>query len=155
MRHQKSGRKLNRTSSHRTALFRNLAAALIHHERIRTTDAKAKELRGVADRLVTLGKQGTLAARRRAFDKIRDRVAVQKLFQEIAPRFATRPGGYTRITKIGRRPGDAAAISLIEWTTDADSGVKEAPTKKKPARRGAAKPAAKRTPSPKKKAAAG
>ena len=155
MRHQKSGRKLNRTSSHRTALFRNLAAALIHYERIRTTDAKAKELRRFADRLVSLGKQGTLAAHRRAFDKLRDRAAVQKLFQEIAPRFGARPGGYTRITKIGLRPGDAAPISLIEWTTGSEADAKETPTKKKPARRAAAKTTAKQPSTPKKKAAAG
>ncbi|MEA2624431.1 MAG: large subunit ribosomal protein [Candidatus Binatota bacterium] len=133
MRHLKAGRKLNRTSSHRTALFRNLVTALIHHEKIRTTDAKAKELRRLADRMVTLGKQGTLHARRRAFDRIRDRKAVGKLFDEIAPRFRERAGGYTRIVKIGIRAGDAAPLSVIEWT-----GVSEAAApkgKKKPPRR--------------------
>src|SRR5688572_14511833 len=115
MRHQVSGRKLSRTSEHRTALFRNLAMALIQHERIKTTDAKAKELRRFADRLVTLGKQATLAARRRAFAKIGDEKAVGKLFDVIAPRFQTRPGGYTRIVKLGIRTGDAAPVSLIEW----------------------------------------
>jgi large subunit ribosomal protein L17 len=137
MRHQKSGRKLNRSSSHRTALFRNLVTALIRHGRIRTTDAKAKELRRFADRLVTLGKQGTLAARRRAFDRIRNRDAVQKLFGEIAPRFGTRPGGYTRIIKIGLRAGDAAPISLIEWT-EGEAKAEEASTKKKRTRAGKA-----------------
>ena len=142
MRHQVSGRKLNRSGAHRKALFRNLVTALIRHERIRTTDAKAKELRGVADRLVTLGKQATLHARRRAFDRIRDREAVSKLFDDIAPRFKDRPGGYTRITKIGVRHGDAAAVSLIEWTGEAEKA------KNKPRRRRSAEP-------PKRKAAAG
>lgn len=150
MRHQKSGRKLNRSGAHRTALFRNLVTALIRQERIRTTDAKAKELRSLADRMVTLGKQGTLHARRRAFDRIRDRDAVKKLFDELAPRFRERSGGYTRILKIGRRPGDAAPVSLIEWTT-----LKAAPKseKKKPARR-PAKAGAESVPA-KKRAAAG
>jgi len=130
MRHQNSGRKLNRSGAHRVALFRNLVAALIRYERIRTTDAKAKELRGFADRLVTLGKEGTLHARRRAFDKIRDRDAVQKLFGEIAPRFAERAGGYTRIVKLGCRPGDAAPISLIEWTSEAKPAAKRTEGKK-------------------------
>src|SRR5262245_43878093 len=117
MRHQVSGRKLNRSGAHRKALVRNLLTALIRYERIRTTDAKAKELRRFADRLVSLGKQATLAARRRAFDRVRDREAVTKLFEVIAPRFRDRPGGYTRITKIGVRRGDAAPVSMIEWTT--------------------------------------
>src|SRR5882724_9629890 len=108
MRHQNTGRKLNRSGSHRKALLRNLATALITHERIRTTDAKAKELRGYADRLVTLGKEATLHAKRRAFDRIRDHEAVAKLFDEIAPRFQSRAGGYTRVTKIAIRHGDAA-----------------------------------------------
>src|SRR5712691_9038899 len=125
MRHLNSGRKLNRSSSHRKALLRNLATALIHHERIRTTDAKAKELRRFADRLVSLGKQATLHARRRAFDRIRDREAVSKLFEEIAPRFRDRPGGYTRITKIGVRHGDVAPISMIEWTGGAEEPKKK------------------------------
>lgn len=153
MRHQNAGRKLNRTSAHRTALLRNLVAALIHRERIRTTDAKAKELRRVADRMVTLGKQGTLAARRRAFDRLRDRVAVQKLFGEIAPRFKDRAGGYTRIVKIGLRAGDAAPLSLIEWTTSADGAGKPERGKKKPVRRG--RGAGETAAPPRKKAAAG
>jgi large subunit ribosomal protein L17 len=148
MRHQVSGRKLNRSGSHRKALLRNLATALIRHERIRTTDAKAKELRGVADRLVTLGKQATLHAKRRAFDRIRDREAVRKLFEEIAPRFQERPGGYTRITKIGVRHGDAALVSVIEWTGEAEKG------KKKARKKSAAEKKAPPTPR-KKRAAAG
>ena len=134
MRHQVSGRKLNRSSGHRVALFRNLVVALIRHGKIRTTDAKAKELRGFADRCVTLGKEGTLHAKRRAFDRIRDEDAVAKLFSEIAPGFANRPGGYTRIVKLGIRRGDAAPISIVEWTTE-----KEQPGKKKPKKRPDAK----------------
>ena len=149
MRHQKAGRKLNRTSAHRTALLRNLVAALIRHERIRTTDAKAKSLRGFADRLVTLGKQGTLHARRRAFDRLRDRSAVQKLFAEIAPRFVERPGGYTRIIKLGPRAGDASPVSLVEWTTG------KAETKKGPAKKRRRAAAEKESTPRRKKAAAG
>jgi large subunit ribosomal protein L17 len=152
VRHQVSGRKLNRSGAHRTALFRNLLAALIRHERIKTTDAKAKELRRFADRLVTLGKQATLAARRRAFDKIRNREAVTKLFEQIAPRFQERPGGYTRITKLGLRAGDAAPLSLIEWTGEAEKAADKAkPKKKQPAKKGPARAAA---PAKKKAAAA-
>lgn len=131
MRHQVTGRKLNRSGAHRVALFRNLLVALIRHGKIRTTDAKAKELRRFADRIVTLGKQGTLHAKRRAFAKIRDEAAVTKLFGELATRFATRPGGYTRITKLGIRRGDAAAVSIIEWSGDAEASGK----KPKPKRR--------------------
>ena len=133
MRHQNSGRKLNRSASHRKALMRNLATALIRHEKIRTTDAKAKELRGYADRLVTLGKQATLHAKRRAFDRIRDAEAVTKLFEELAPRFKDRPGGYTRITKIGLRLGDAAPVSMIEWTTEPEKAQKKAKGRRKAA----------------------
>ncbi len=115
MRHLKSGRKLNRTSAHRKALMRNLVTSLIERGRIRTTDAKAKELRQIADRLVTLGKRASLHARRQAAAFVRTRAAVRKLFDEIAPRFANRPGGYTRVIKLGRRVGDAAPISLIEF----------------------------------------
>jgi large subunit ribosomal protein L17 len=151
MRHQKSGRKLNRSGAHRTALLRNLATALIRHERIRTTDAKAKELRRVADRLISLGKQATLAARRRAFDRVRDRDAVTKLFEVLAPRFRDRPGGYTRIIKLGIRHGDAAAISMIEWT-GAEEAVAKTKGKKRAGKKEAAAP---RQEAPKKRAAAG
>jgi len=140
MRHQISGRKLNRSGSHRRALMRNLATALIRHERIRTTDAKAKELRRFADRLVSLGKQATLAARRQAFNRVRDREAVTKLFEVLAPRFRDRPGGYTRITKLGVRHGDAAPISLIEWTGREEEETKKG--KKKAGKKEAAKKAA-------------
>ena len=109
MRHLNRGRKLSRTSAHRKALFRNLVLSLIQHERIKTTDAKAKELRRYADKMVTLGKRGDLAARRLAFAFMQSRDAVKKLFDEIAPRFTDRPGGYTRVVKFGVRRGDAAA----------------------------------------------
>jgi len=131
--------------------MRNLATALIRHEKIRTTDAKAKELRRFADRLVSLGKQATLAARRRAFDRVRDRDAVTKLFDVIAPRFNERPGGYTRITKLGFRHGDAAPISLIEWTGRAEEGKK----KGKGRRKAAAEKAPAKKEAPRKRAAAG
>ncbi len=130
MRHLNQGRKLNRTSAHRKALFRNMLLALIRHGRIRTTDAKAKELRRVADRMVTLGKRGDLAARRRAFDFIQSHTVVKRLFDEIAPRFKERNGGYTRVVKFGWRRGDAAPLSIIEFT-----GMEEDAKAKKPRRR--------------------
>jgi large subunit ribosomal protein L17 len=116
MRHLKSGRKLNRSSSHRRAMWRNMVTSLLHYEHLQTTDAKAKELRRWVDRMVTLGKRGTLHARRQALAFVRSRTVVAKLFDDIAPRFSTRPGGYTRITKLGSRRGDAAPMSLIELT---------------------------------------
>ena len=114
MRHLNRGRKLNRTSSHRKALFKNLVLALVRHGRIRTTDAKAKELRRYADRMVTLGQQRDLAARRRAFDFMQSHQAVKKLFDEIAPRFKDRNGGYTRIVRTGWRSGDGADTAVLE-----------------------------------------
>jgi large subunit ribosomal protein L17 len=114
MRHLKQGRKLGRTTAHRKALLRNLATALLEHERIVTTEPKAKELRRVADKLVTLGKRGDLHARRQALQVVRSNVVVRKLFNEIAPRFAERQGGYTRILRLGYRSGDAAAMAVIE-----------------------------------------
>ncbi len=114
MRHLKQGRKLGRTSAHRKALLRNLATALLEHERILTTEPKAKELRRIADKLVTLGKRGNLHARRQALQVVQSNAVVQKLFNEIAPRFAERQGGYTRILRLGYRPGDAAAMAVIE-----------------------------------------
>ncbi len=116
MRHLKAGRKLNRSAAHRRALFRNLVTALLERERIRTTDAKAKEIRRLTDRMITLGKRGTLAARRRALSFVRRRAVVKKLFDEIAPRFKDRAGGYTRAIKVGIRHGDAASISVVELT---------------------------------------
>ena len=114
MRHLKQGRKLGRTTAHRKALLRNLATALLEHERIVTTEPKAKELRRVADKLVTLGKRGNLHARRQALQVVQSNAVVQKLFNDIAPRFAERQGGYTRIMRLGYRPGDAAAMAVIE-----------------------------------------
>jgi large subunit ribosomal protein L17 len=114
MRHLKSGRKLSRSSSHRWALMRNLITSLLREEKIRTTDPKAKELRRWAERVITLGKQGSLHARRQALGIVQDKSVVRKLFDTLAPRFKDRPGGYTRIIKIGWRRGDAAPVSLIE-----------------------------------------
>jgi len=114
MRHRKGGRKLNRTASHRAALLSSLAAALIKHEQIVTTLPKAKELRRVADRLVTLAKRGNLHARRLAFARLRDEALVAKLFGTLGPRYAERPGGYTRVLKAGFRYGDAAPMAVIE-----------------------------------------
>lgn len=114
MRHRKRGRQLGRNSKHRLALFRNLVTSLMEHERIETTEAKAKELRGIADRLITLGKQGTLQARRGAMRVLRTKQTVQKLFDDVAKRFPERNGGYTRIIKTRQRPGDAAKLVAIE-----------------------------------------
>ena len=114
MRHRKSGRQLNRNSSHRQAMFRNMAASLIEHEVIKTTLPKAKELRRVAEPLITLAKQDSVANRRLAFDRTRSKAAVGKLFGELGPRYSERPGGYTRILKCGYRPGDSALMAFIE-----------------------------------------
>ena len=134
MRHLKSGKKLNRSMSHRAALYRNLVASLMVHDRIRTTDAKAKEIRRFADRMVTLGKEGSLAARRRAAAFMRNPSAVRRLFADVAPRFADRAGGYTRIVKLGFRPGDAAPMSMIELTgssASVETGKKKRPRRPK------------------------
>ncbi len=114
MRHGLGLRKLNRTSSHRLAMLRNMMNSLIAHEVIRTTLPKAKELRRVVEPMITLGKQPSLANRRLAFDRLRDRDSVTKLFNELGPRYATRPGGYTRILKMGFRVGDNAPMALVE-----------------------------------------
>ncbi len=114
MRHGKSGRKLNRTASHRKAMFANMAASLIKHEQIVTTLPKAKELRRVAERLVTLGKKGGLARRRQAFATLRNDALVAKLFDELAERYKERSGGYTRVLKAGFRHGDMAPVAVIE-----------------------------------------
>src|SRR6266446_4955998 len=114
MRHHNSGRKLNRTSAHRLAMFRNMAVSLLRHEEIMTTLPKAKELRRVAEPLITLGKQPTLANRRLAFNRLRDRDVVSKLFNELGPRYKARNGGYTRILKFGFRVGDNAPLALME-----------------------------------------
>lgn len=114
MRHQHSGRQLNRNSSHRKAMFRNMAVSLFRHEMIRTTVPKAKELRRTAEPLITLAKSDSVAKRRLAFSRLRDRDIVTKLFNEIAPRYESRPGGYLRILKCGFRPGDKAPMAIVE-----------------------------------------
>jgi large subunit ribosomal protein L17 len=114
MRHGNSGRRLGRTTSHREAMFRNLVTSFLNHEKITTTDAKAKEIRSVAEKMITLGKRGDLHSLRQAASYIREKSTVTKLFSTIAPRYKDRSGGYTRIVKLGIRQGDAASISLIE-----------------------------------------
>jgi large subunit ribosomal protein L17 len=115
MRHRVHGRKLGRTTAHRTALFRNQLTALFTHERIVTTVAKAKELRPLAERMVSLARTGSLPARRRVLTMVPDKLVVRRLFDEVAPRFVDRPGGYTRIVRIGKRHGDGAELALIEF----------------------------------------
>ncbi len=116
MRHRKKGRQLGRDTKHRLATFRNLVTALLEHERIETTKAKAKEIRGIADKMITLGKDGSLHARRRALSFIRKKDVVSKLFRDVAGRFLHRAGGYTRIIPTRRRPGDAAELVALELT---------------------------------------
>ena len=114
MRHQKSGRALGRTSSHRRAMYRNMAVSLIQHEQIRTTLPKAKELRRVVEPLITMAKEDGTSRRRLAFDRLRDKASVGKLFNDLGPRFKQRPGGYLRILKLGPRAGDAAPMALVQ-----------------------------------------
>lgn len=123
MRHRVSNRKLNRTSSHRKAMLRNMANSLLRHEIIKTTLPKAKELRKVAEPLITLGKKATVANRRLAFDRLRDRDIVVKLFDELGPRYQTRNGGYLRILKCGFRHGDNAPMALVELVDRPDVAV--------------------------------
>ncbi|HEY1710719.1 MAG TPA: 50S ribosomal protein L17 [Rhizomicrobium sp.] len=123
MRHRNQGRKLGKTASHRTAMFANMAAALIKHEQIRTTLPKAKELRPVVEKLVTLSRRNDLHARRLALSQLRDETQVKKLFEVLGPRYAKRPGGYTRVLKAGFRPGDNAAMAFIEFI-DRDEDAK-------------------------------
>jgi len=117
MRHRVAGRKLSRHTQHRELMFRNMLVSLLQHERIKTTLAKGRELRSWADRMISLGKKGTLHARRRAFALLREKGIVKKLFDEIAPKFKDREGGYTRVYKLGWRQGDAAPLSLVELVT--------------------------------------
>jgi large subunit ribosomal protein L17 len=142
MRHLKAGRKLNRSVAHRKALFRNLVTSLIEYEHVHTTDAKAKEVRRIAERMVTLGKRGTLHARRRALSYVRSQTVVKKLFDDVAVRFRERRGGYTRIIKIGHRHGDAAPMSVIELTDRGEAAKAEADRKRERRLRRAEKKAA-------------
>lgn len=119
MRHRKSGRRLGRNSSHRKALYRNMATSMLKHETIRTTLPKAKELRRVVEPLITLAKEDSVANRRLAFDRLRDKEVVGKLFSDLGPRFKDRPGGYLRILKTGPRPGDAAPMAIVMLTEKA------------------------------------
>lgn len=114
MRHQVAGRKLNRPTAQRMAMLRTLVTDLLRHESITTTDAKAREVRRFAEKVITLGKQGSLSHRRRALGLITDKAVVRKLFDELGPRYQSRPGGYTRIVKLGRRQGDGAPTAVIE-----------------------------------------
>ena len=141
MRHQKAGRKLNRTASHRKAMFANMAASLIIHEQIVTTLPKAKEIRPIVEKLVTLGKRGDLHARRQAVSQVQDQDAVRKLFDVIASRYATRNGGYLRIMKAGFRQGDNAALAVVEFV-ERDVDAKGAADKARVAAEAAAAEAA-------------
>ena len=132
MRHRKAGTKLNRNSSHRSAMFRNMVTSLIKHDRITTTDTKAKALRGMADRLITLAKRGDLHARRQAMSIVREKDVVHQLFETANERFGSISGGYTRVVKAGYRPGDAARMAIIELVTP-DTTAKKKPAKKKKA----------------------
>jgi large subunit ribosomal protein L17 len=123
MRHQKAGRALGRTSSHRTAMYRNMAVSLIQHEMIRTTLPKAKELRRVVEPLITMAKQDGVARRRLAFSRLRDKASVGKLFDELGPRFKERPGGYLRILKTGYRAGDSAPMAVVQLLDRPDSAA--------------------------------
>jgi len=131
MRHRVAGRKLSRHTQHRKLMFRNMLVSFLRHERIKTTLAKGKELRGWADKIISLGKKGTLHAKRQAFAILRDQGIVKKLFEQIVPRFKDREGGYTRIYKMGWRQGDGAPLSLIELTTSPSAEPKKkSPVKK-------------------------
>ena len=133
MRHHKAGLKLNRTSSHRNAMFRNMVTSLFKHDRIRTTDTKAKELKRWADNLITLAKRGDLHARRQALSIVREKDVVHKLFSEVENRFSDTKSGYTRVVRLGRRPGDAAPMSLVELVAAEAEKKKKERKKKKPA----------------------
>ncbi len=131
MRHRKSGRKLGRNTSHRKAMMRNMVTSLFDHEKIKTTDVRAKELRKIAEKLITLAKRGDLHARRQVMQVVMDRKVATKLFERIAPRYLERSGGYTRIIKLGHRSGDNAALSLIELVEEEFTAK---PKKSKPAK---------------------
>lgn len=141
MRHRVAGRKLSRTSSHRTAMFRNMASSMIEHEAIKTTLPKAKELRRVLEPLITLAKTDSVANRRLAFSRLRSKEAVKKLFDELGPRYQERPGGYLRVLKYGHRAGDTAPMAYVELV-DRPIAVAEAAATEAPAPAPAAEPAA-------------
>jgi large subunit ribosomal protein L17 len=130
MRHARSGKKLGRDSSHRKALYANLAGSLIEHGRIKTTEAKAKAVKPLAEQMITLGRRGDLAARRQASSVLRSKDVVHVLFAEVAPRFADRPGGYTRIVKLGPRQGDAADMVYLELVDYEPAGAAAGPTQR-------------------------
>ena len=132
MHHGKTGSKLGRSSSHKEAMLRNMVTSVIKHERIRTTDSKAKELRKVAEKMITLGKKGSLHARRQALAVVRDKDMVSKLFGELAERYRNRAGGYTRIVKTGYRYGDNAPISILEFIADEKKKKKAKPNLRQP-----------------------
>lgn len=142
MRHLKSGRKFGRNSSSRKAMMRNLATSLFKHEKIQTTDAKAKELRGFAERLITRARKGTLHDMRLVLTEIHDKTVVKKLFDEIAPRYTERPGGYTRVTRVGFRKGDGAELAIIELIQEELAKKKRRRKRRKSADAEAAAPAA-------------
>jgi large subunit ribosomal protein L17 len=131
MRHRIAGRKLGRTTSHRIAMLRNLVSSLLEHEKIRTTDGKAKEVRPLAEKLIGLGKRGDLHARRQALSLVRKPELVRKLFDTLSPRFQSRAGGYIRIVKLGVRPGDGAPVSIVEFIGEGKEAEKKAKAKKK------------------------
>ncbi len=146
MRHRKAGSKFNRNSSHRKAMFRNMVTSLLKYERIKTTDQKAKELRGWADHIITLAKRGDLHARRLAMSIVREKAVVHKVFEEAPKRYASVSGGYTRVIKLGRRQGDAAMMSLIELVTpEVQKPKKKAAKKKVAVKKVTAKASAKKT----------
>jgi large subunit ribosomal protein L17 len=150
MRHGRYGGKLGRTGAHRDAMFRNLVTSLLEHERVRTTDAKARQIRRIAERMITLGKRGDLHARRRAAALIRSREVTAKVFGPLAERFRARPGGYTRVLKLGRRVGDAAPLAIVELVEAPESA-----RGKGRAEKGAAAPKAREAKAPRSEAKAG
>jgi len=135
MRHRIAGRKLGRTTSHRVAMLRNLVTSLLEHEKVKTTDAKAKEVRPLAEKLIGLAKRGDLHARRQALSVVRKAEVVKKLFETLSPRYQSRTGGYLRIVKVGYRPGDGAPVSLVELIREGKEGAKKGKKKREKVKR--------------------
>ncbi|KPK94304.1 MAG: 50S ribosomal protein L17 [Deltaproteobacteria bacterium SM23_61] len=135
MRHRIAGRKLGRTTSHRVAMLRNLVTSLLEHEKVKTTDAKAKEVRPLAEKLIGLAKRGDLHARRQALSVVRKADVVKKLFETLSPRYQSRTGGYLRIVKVGYRPGDGAPVSLVELIGEGKEGAKKGKKKREKVKR--------------------